>query len=355
MKQKIPVSVLGATGAVGQRFVQLLSGHPWFEIAAVAASRRSCGRRYTDVCHLTLPFDPPANIADMIVRPLDTSLPGTLVFSALPAEIAKKVEPTFATSGYAVCSNASAFRYEPDVPLIIPEVNGGYLSLITRQRKTRNWPGFIITNPNCCTTGIALVLKPLHTAFVVERVFISTMQALSGAGYPGVASLDISDNVLPYIAGEEEKIEREIPLLLGDIIDEGQIEAKIEVSAHANRVPVVDGHTISLSIGFKKRPTPAAAADALRKFQAPGEMRGLPSAPRHTILLRTEQDRPQPRWDRAAEGGMAVTVGRIRPCPLLDLRLVLVVHNTIRGAAGGAILNGEALLKKGFIPKRGAI
>ncbi|MCK4314772.1 MAG: aspartate-semialdehyde dehydrogenase, partial [Anaerolineae bacterium] len=322
MANKVPVSVLGATGAVGQRFVQLLVDHPWFEIVALAASERSVGRLYKDACNWIIPGDPPLSLGEMIVSPLEPTLPGRLVFSALPAEVAREVEPRFAQDGYAVCSNASAFRYEPDVPLVIPEVNAGHLALIERQRKKRGWSGFIVTNPNCSTTGIAIALKPLHNAFGLKKVFATTMQAVSGAGYPGVPSLDILGNLLPYIHGEEEKIERETRLLLGSVEDAKQVEAEIIVSSQANRVPVIDGHTICLSLGFKNPPAIEKAVAVLARFRGPERIRELPSSPGNPILVRPESDRPQPRRDRDAEGGMAVTVGRVRGCPLLDLRMV---------------------------------
>ncbi len=347
MASKIPVAVLGATGAVGQRFVQLLAEHPLFEIAALAASKRSAGRGYADACRWVIPGDPPASLREMLVSKLEPNLPARLVFSALPANVARDVEPRFAGAGYAVCSNASAFRYEPDVPLVIPEVNSEHLSLISAQHKVRGWPGFIITNPNCSTTGIVMALKPLHDAFCLNKVFAFTMQGASGAGYPGVPSLDILDNVIPYIGGEEEKIARETRLLLGDASDVKQREAEIKVSVHANRVPVIDGHTITMSLGFERKPTPDEAIEILRAFHGPAEVQSLPSAPKQPIVVRDEDDRPQPRRDRDAELGMAVSVGRVRKCPILDLRLVIVVHNTIRGAAGGSLLNGELLAMRG--------
>ena len=346
---KVPVAVLGATGAVGQRFVQLLTDHPWFEIVALAASERSAGRPYADACNWVIPGDPPPFASEMIVSSLEPTLPARLVFSALPASVAREVEPLFAQAGYAVCSNASAFRYEPDVPLVIPEVNADHLALIERQRAERGWSGLIVTSPNCTTTGIAMPLKPLDVAFGLRQVFATSMQAVSGGGYPGVASLDILGNVLPYIGGEEEKIERETRLLLGHVADGRRVEAEVVVSAQANRVPVLDGHTICLSVGFEKRPTVEEAIAALAGFRGPDVVRELPSAPEHPILVRREPDRPQPRRDRDAEGGMAVTVGRVRECPLLDLRLVSVSHNTLRGAASGSILNAELLVAKGYI------
>ena len=349
MESKIPVGILGATGAVGQRFVQILADHPWFEIASLAASERSAGRPYGEACHFILPGDVPDRIREMPVLPLEPGIPGKIVFSALPADVAREVEPRFAAAGYAVCSNASAFRNEPDVPLIIPEVNPDHLSLIPEQRKTRGFPGFIVTNPNCSTTGIAMALKPLDDAFGVEKVIAFTMQAVSGAGYPGVPALDIIGNVLPYIPGEEEKIAREARLLLGRVESEAQVPADFQVSAHANRVPVIDGHTICLSIGFRDPPAVEEAMDVLRAFRAPAPVRELPSAPVYPLALRPEVDRPQPRKDRDAERGMVVTVGRVRPCSILDLRMVVLVHNTLRGAAGGAVLNGELLVAKGFV------
>ena len=346
---KIPVAILGATGAVGQRFIQLLADHPWFEIAALAASERNVGRRYADVAKWVIPGDPPPAVAEMIVRPLEPGLPAQIVFSALPSEVARQVEPTFARAGYAVCSNASAYRQEPYVPLLIPEVNADHVAMIPHQRARCDWPGLIVTSPNCTTTGIVLPLKPLDDTFGLRRVFAVSMQAISGAGYPGVASLDILGNVVPYIGGEEEKIESETRLLLGRIENGMRIAADIAISAQANRVPVLDGHTVCLSVGFEKTPTVEEAVAALADFRGPEVVRKLPSAPGRPILVRPEPDRPQPRRDRDAMDGMAVTVGRVRPCPLLDLRLVTVSHNTLRGAASGAIMNAELLVAAGYV------
>ena len=346
---KIPVAILGATGAVGQRFIQLLTDHPWFEISALAGSERTVGKRYAEASRWVLPGDPPPSVGETVVSPLEPTLPAKLVFSALPASIASEVEPIFAQAGYLVCSNASAFRYEPDVPLIIPEVNGDHLELITRQRTERGWSGLIVTSPNCTATGIVLPLKPLDETFDLQRVFAATMQAISGAGYPGVASLDIMDNVVPYVVGEEEKIERETRLLLGSIEDGQRVEADVTVSAQANRVPVVDGHTVCLSLGFKKRSTVEEAVAVLSDFRGLDFVRELPSAPEHPVIVNIKPDRPQPRRDRDAEKGMTVTVGRVRECPLLDLRLVSVSHNTLRGAASGSLLNAELLVSEGYV------
>jgi len=346
---RIPVAVLGATGAVGQRFVQLLANHPWFEIAALAASERSSGRRYADACNWVIPGDPPPSLGDMTLDPLKANLKGRIAFSALPSSVASRVEPLFAQAGYAVCSNASAYRQEPDVPLVIPEINADHLRLIERQRARREWPGLIVTSPNCTTTGIALPLKPLDAAFGLRRAFVASMQAISGAGYPGVASLDILGNVIPYIEGEEEKVEMETRILLGAVTDGSRTEADVTISAQTNRVPVLDGHTICLSLGFDRSPSVAEAVEALTSFRGPENVMALPSAPASPIIVRTEPDRPQPRRDRDAAGGMAVTVGRVRPCPILDLRLVSVSHNTLRGAASGSILNAELLVAEGYV------
>jgi aspartate-semialdehyde dehydrogenase len=285
----------------------------------------------------------------VIVSPLEPNIPARIAFSALPSDVAREIEPLFAQAGYAVCSNASAFRQEPGVPLLIPEVNAGHLALIERQRVERGWSGFIVTSPNCTTTGIVMPLKPLDDAFGLRQVFAVSMQAISGAGYPGVASLDILGNVVPYIGGEEGKIEAETRLLLGRVVDGQRLEADIVVSAQANRVPVLDGHTVCLSLGFDKAPTVEEAVAVLAGFRGPDVVRELPSAPEHPILVRLESNRPQPRRDRDTEGGMTITVGRVRECPLLDLRLVSVSHNTLRGAASGSILNAELLVAEEYV------
>jgi aspartate-semialdehyde dehydrogenase len=334
---------------VGQRFVQLLADHPWFELTAVAASDRSVGRPFAEVAKWVIPGDPPPWVGDMTVLPLEPDLPAQLVFSALPGSVAREVEPAFAQAGYAVCSNASAFREVPDVPLLIPEINADHVAMIERQRAERGWKGLLVTSPNCTTTGAVMPLKPLDVAFGLQEVFVASMQAISGAGYPGIASLDVLDNVVPYIGGEEEKIEAEARLLLGKFEDGRRVEADVVVSAQANRVPVLDGHTVCMSMGFGAAPSVEGAIEALADFRGPEGVRTLPSAPEHPILVRSEPDRPQPRRDRDAEGGMAITVGRVRPCPLLDLRLVSVSHNTLRGAASGSILNAELLVAEGYV------
>jgi aspartate-semialdehyde dehydrogenase len=334
---------------VGQRFVQLLDGHPWFEITALAASEQSAGRPFAEVSKWVIPGDPPSGVGEMIVRPLVPDLPARLVFSALPGSVAREIEPAFARAGYAVCSNASAYREAPGIPLLIPEVNAGHVAMIEQQRVDRGWTGLLVASPNCTVTGMVMPLKPLDDAFGVRRVFAASMQAISGAGHPGVASLDILGNVVPYIGGEEEKIEQEARLLLGHMVNGQRIESDVVVSAQANRVPILDGHTVCLSIGFEKPSSPEAAIEVLASYRGAEVVRQLPSAPERPIVVRLEPDRPQPRRDRDAEGGMAVTVGRVRPCPLLDLRLVSVSHNTLRGAASGSILNAELLVASGLV------
>jgi aspartate-semialdehyde dehydrogenase len=285
----------------------------------------------------------------MVVQPLTPQLPARLVFSAVPSQIARDIEPEFAKAGCLVCSNASALRAVDDVPLLIPEINADHLALIAYQRARRGWSGLIVTSPNCTITGVAVALKPLDAAYTVRKVFMTSMQAISGAGYPGVAALDILGNVIPHIPGEEEKFEQELRKLLGAATSNGLTLPDLVLSAHANRVPVLDGHTVSISVGFDRHPTPDEAHQVLAAYQPPAVCRQLPSAPEHILHIRTESDRPQPRRDRDAAGGMAVSVGRIRPCPLLDLRMTTVTHNTLRGAASGAILNAELLVAQGYL------
>ncbi len=346
---KIPVTVLGATGAVGQRFVQMLAEHPFFEIVSLSGSQRSAGQRYGEACRWVLPGSPPESVCQMRVSPTTTDLPGRVAFSALPAGIAREVEPQFASQGYAVCSNASALRQTTGVPLLIPEINADHLAMIPTQKSVLGWKGLAVTSPNCTTNGIAMTLKPLDDAFGVETLFCSTMQAISGAGYPGLPALDINDTVLPYIQNEEEKIQSETNLLLGRMVNGERLPAKITVSAHANRVPVVDGHTITMSIKFKTKPSVADVIHILESFRGPKEVAQMPTAPRQPIIVRREADRPQPRRDRDAGHGMSVSVGRVRSCPIFDIRLVTVVHNTVRGAAGGSVLNAELLSAKGLL------
>jgi aspartate-semialdehyde dehydrogenase len=346
---KIPVGVLGATGMVGQRFVNLLENHPWFEVVAVTGSERTVGGIYGEVCRWVLDEDPPEAVSKLTVLPSEPGFAAKIVFSALPSAKAKEIEPRFAQAGYAVCSNASAYREAPGVPLLIPEVNGDHLKMLEQQRAAQGWSGLIVTSPNCTTTGLAMSLQPLHKAFGVTQVFVTTLQAVSGAGHPGVPFLDIHDNLIPYISGEEEKIQSETCLLLGTIEGTDRFPAEIGISAQANRVPVIDGHTLSIAAKFENTPTPAEAIAVLEAYRGPESISQLPSAPPQPIIVRREPDRPQPRRDSNASNGMAVTVGRIRPCSLLDLRMVSVVHNTLRGAASGSILNAEWLVTEGHI------
>jgi aspartate-semialdehyde dehydrogenase len=349
MKRRIPVAVLGATGTVGQKFVRLLARHPWFELTALAASSNSVGKSYGEAVRWREPVELPGSLAAMPVRECSPPLPASIVFSALEAEIAGPIEQSFARSGSMVVTNTRTHRLDPDVPLLIPEVNPEHLGLIDCQRETRRWTGAILANPNCSTAALALALAPLHRTFGIEQLFVSTLQAVSGAGYPGVPSLDIVGNVIPFIGGEEEKIERESRKILGDL-EQGAVQpAGFSVSAHANRVAVVDGHMVTVSVGFKQRVQPTEALAALREFRGPARVAGLPSSPDPPIQVDERIDRPQPRLDLDRGGGMAVTVGRVRSCPLLDLRMVVLGHNTVRGAAGQAVQIAELLVAEGRI------
>jgi len=351
MSQKFRVGILGATGTVGQRFIQLLEGHPQFEVTALAASDRSQGKSYREACAWRLPGEMPASVHSLVVAAPVPPLDCDLIFSSLPGEMARETEEAFARAGYAVISNSSAFRMDEDVPLLIPEINPEHLALIATQRKARGYEcGFIVTNPNCSTIMIALALAPLHARFGVESCVATTMQALSGAGYPGVASLDVVDNVLPYIGGEEEKIESETLKILGRMGDAGTVErADMRVSAQCHRVNVSDGHLAALRVKLARRVEVEEIKDALASFTAlPQELR-LHSAPARPIIVRDEEDRPQPRLDRDAGRGMSITIGRIRRDTVLDYRFVALSHNTVRGAAGAAILNAELLAVHGYL------
>jgi aspartate-semialdehyde dehydrogenase len=349
-RTRIPVAVLGATGAVGQTFIRLLIGHPWFELTAVAASERSAGKRYGDAARW-LGGELPASVASMCVVPCDPAhVTAPLVFSALDAAVAGDVEAAFAHAGRMVLSNARNYRLEPDVPLLIPEVNPEHLALLDRQRSARGWDGAIITNPNCATTVIAMALAPLHRAFGVRQLFATTLQALSGAGYPGVPSLDILGNVIPFIGGgEEEKIQSETPKLLGTLADGAVVPAPMAVSAQVTRVPVEHGHTACLAIALERRATPEQALASLADWRSPIASLNLPSAPERTLVITRADDRPQPRRDVDTGGGMSVVIGRVRSDPIADLRLVALGHNTIRGAAGASILNAELLVARGLV------
>jgi aspartate-semialdehyde dehydrogenase len=348
----IRVGVLGATGAVGQRFVQLLEAHPWFELAAVAASERSAGRRYGEACSWRLDAPMPAAARDLLVQPLEPKLDCEVVFSALDAAVAGPAEEAFAEAGYAVLSNSRNHRMDADVPLLVPEVNPDHVALIPTQRRRRGWRGFIATNPNCSTTTLVLALAPLDRRFGVTAVAVTTLQAVSGAGYPGLPSLDILGNVIPGIAGEEEKIERETRKILGTMAGTEVSAHPATVSAQTTRVPVVDGHTASVFVSLRTDPGLEAVKEAFRAFRGAPQERRLPSAPDHPTLLMEEPDRPQPRLDLGLERGMASVVGRLRPCPLMGYKFVVLGHNTIRGAAGAALLNAELLHSEGILTSR---
>ena len=349
---KIRVGVLGATGAVGQRFVQMLQGHPWFELSVLCASPRNTGKRYADACNWLLRGDMPPHLRDCILEEMAPGIDCQLVFSALPSGPARTIEAELAAAGYIVCSNASAYRYEPDVPLLIPEVNPEHVGLIDLQRRQRGWQGFITTNPNCSTTHLVSALHPLHEAFGVKKVFVVTMQAVSGAGYTGVPSMDVIDNVIPYIGGEEEKMEsREPQKLLGQFDGQAVQMADFVVSAHCNRVPVRNGHLAAVSVEFARRPSLEEVRQAWAEYEPLPQRMGLPSAPEEAILYREEANRPQPRMDRLAGSvpGMTTVVGRLRADPLLHVKFLTLGHNTIRGAAGGSLLNAELLAAQGYL------
>ena len=348
MPNKIPIGVLGATGMVGQRFVQLLEHHPWFEVAWLAASERSSGLPYAEAARWKLNTPIPEKVAKMRVSDATPDGAPKVIFAALDAGIAKELEPKFAEAGHAVITNSSAFRMHEDVPLVIPEVNGDHLKLIEKQPTRKRNGGFIATNPNCSAIGLVMALAPLHRKFGIEAVFVATMQAVSGAGYPGVASLDILGNLIPYIGGgEEEKIETETLKILGQ--DDGAKPYSAVVSAQVNRVPVIDGHTMTVSVELAKKPETAAVVDALRAFQGEPQTLKLPTAPRPAILVMDAINRPQPRLDADLGGGMMITVGRVRPCPVLSQKFVALGHNTIRGAAGASVLNAELMKAKGLL------
>jgi aspartate-semialdehyde dehydrogenase len=350
MSNKIPVGVLAATGSVGQRFVQLLDNHPLFQVVALTGSDRGLGKPYAEVCRWLLPGDMPAWARDLPVLPTTPeAVQVPLVFSGLPTDIAKEAEPLFAQAGVGVCSNASAYRMEADVPILLPEVNPDHSALIPVQQRNHGWSGWIVTNSNCTSTGMTVALKALQDAFGLNKVFAVSMQALSGAGYPGVPSMDIIDNVIPYIGGEEEKVESEPRKMLGSFQGEEIEFADFAISAHTNRVSVSDGHTVCLTIEFNRRAKLADISAALSQYQAPAISRDLPSAPRPSILVRSEDNRPQPRLDRLAGAGMTTVVGRVRYDSIYDARLVVLSHNTIRGAAGGSLYNAELLAAQGYI------
>lgn len=350
MAKKFSVGILGATGVVGQRFVQLLEDHPQFEITALAASDRSQGKTYAEACTWRLPGEMPDYVKQIVVQPPAPPLDCDFVFSSLPGDVATAAEPKFARMGFPVISNSSSYRMTEDVPLLIPEVNPEHLELIDAQRTNREYDrGFIVTNPNCSAIVIVMALAPLHAKFGVSACVVTTMQALSGAGYPGVASLDATDNVIPFIGGEDEKVETETRKILGEVSQGSAIESDMKVSAQCNRVNVTDGHMASIRVKLARPATITEMRDALASFTAEPQGLKLHSAPARPLIVRDEIDRPQPRLDRDAGNGMSVTVGRLMADTVFDYRFVALGHNTIRGAAGTAILNAELLVARGYL------
>ena len=349
--ERIPVAVLGATGSVGQRFVQLLESHPWFRLHEVVASERSAGRSYSDAADWRLDTLLPASAAELEVKPLGAELESRLIFSGLDSSVAGEAEDDYANRGCVVVSNSRNHRMDADVPLLIPEINADHLGAIERQKKRRGGKGYILTNPNCSTIGLAMAIAPIERSFGIDQLHVTTMQAISGAGYAGVPSYAILDNVIPFIGGgEEEKIESEPRKILGSWQNDRFTDAPFRISAQVNRVATIDGHLMTISLKLREGGVDLdAIRDAIINFSAEPQRLNLPSAPKRPIHYASEPDRPQPRLDRDRESGMAVTVGRLRPCPLLDIRMVALVHNTIRGAAGAALLNAELLEAKGML------
>lgn len=346
MGRRYRVGILGATGTVGQRFVQLLQGHPQFEISALAASDRSAGKTFAEACAWKLTGTIPENVREIVVQPIEPPLDCDIVFSSLPSSVARETEEAFARAGYPVISNSSSYRMDEDVPLLIPEINHEHLALIAVQQKKRGFgKGFIVTNPNCAVASFAPPLAALHRKFGIESAVVTTMQAISGAGYPGVSSMDIADNVLPYIAGEEPKVETEAQKILGTIKDGAIEKADFTVSAQCFRVDVIDGHTASVRVNLKQTVTMENVIEAMKEFPS----LDLHSSPKNFIEVSDEPTRPQPRLDRDNGAGMTITVGRVFPDNVFDYRFVSLSHNTVRGAAGSAILNAELLIAKNVI------
>jgi len=351
MANKLRVGILGATGTVGQRFVQLLENHSRFEITALAASDRSQGKTYAEACSWKLAGEIPEAVKSIVVSACEPNLDCDLVFSSLPSEMARETEENFAREGYPVISNSSAFRMDEDVPLLIPEINHDHLKLLEVQKQTRNFKegGLIVTNPNCSTIVVVMALAPLHYRYGLESVVITTLQAISGAGYPGVASLDITDNIYPFIKGEEEKVESETQRIMGQFQNDKVEYAPFPVSAQTIRVNVVDGHTAAIRFKLKSTPSIEEIKETLSNFSSLPQELKLETAPQRPIIVREEQDRPQPKLDRNAGGGMATSVGRIMHDKVLGYRMIALNHNVIRGAAGAAVLNAELMLSQSLL------
>ncbi len=348
--ERIPVGILGATGMVGQEFVSFLKDHPWFDLTWLGASDRSSGKPYHEATVWRLGGEIPAYVRDIVVSESKPTGAPQLVFSAMDASVATEIEQAFAAAGHVIVSNSRNHRMDADVPLLVPEINADHLRLIRIQRQQRGWKGQIVTNPNCSTVVLVMALAALKP-FGIKRVIVTTMQAISGAGYPGVASMDINANVVPFIGGEEEKMQQETQKILGDFTD-GVVEPlAAKVSAHCNRVPVVDGHTITVSVELEKKASEAEMLAAWRAWRGEPQRKGLPSAPPCPVIYMHEKDRPQPRRDVERENGMAVFVGRLRKCPVLDYKFVALGHNTVRGAAGAAVLNAEVMKAEGYLDR----
>jgi aspartate-semialdehyde dehydrogenase len=348
MSERIPVGVLGATGMVGQEFVSFLRDHPWFDLTFLGASDRSAGKRYHEATTWRLGGETPAYVRDIIVSDSVPKGAPKLMFSAMDASVATEIEQAFAAAGHFIVSNSRNHRMDADVPLLVPEANADHLELLPAQRKARGWAGGIVTNPNCSTIVLVMSLAPLKQ-FGIKKVIVTTMQAVSGAGYPGVASLDILGNVVPFIGGEEPKMESETQKILGTFAGTKIEPLDAKVSASCNRVPVVNGHTICVSVEFAAKPSEAEIIAALNGFRGAPQLKDLPSAPKQPVIYMEQADRPQPRRDVERENGMAVFVGRLRKCPVLDYKFVAMGHNTVRGAAGAAVLNAELMKVQGLL------
>jgi aspartate-semialdehyde dehydrogenase len=344
----IEVGILGGTGMVGQHFIRFLQGHPWFKLTWLGASDRSAGKKLSEATSWRLDGEMPDEAACLTVSDSKPGNAPRLVFSAMDASVATEIERAFAEAGHVVVSNSRNHRMETDVPLIVPEINPSHLSLIPVQQKNRRWKGMIVTNPNCSTITLTLGLAPLKQ-FGITRILATTMQAVSGAGYPGVASMDILANVIPFVSSEEEKMQQETQKILGEVADGKTVPLAARMSAHCNRIAVVDGHTVATSIEFASKPTIEEALQAIESFSSVPQQRNLPSAPKHPVQYVSAQDRPQPRRDAARENGMVVFIGRLRECPVLDLKFVACGHNTIRGAAGAAVLNAELMVSEALL------
>jgi aspartate-semialdehyde dehydrogenase len=348
--ERIPVGVLGATGMVGQEFVNFLEGHPWFDLTWLGASDRSAGKAYKDATAWRLGGETPAYVRDIVVSDSKPAGAPKLVFSAMDASVATEIEQAFASAGHIIVSNSRNHRMDPDVPLLVPEINADHLKLIPEQQRKRGWKGQIVTNPNCSTIVLVMALAPLKQ-FGIERLIVTTMQAISGAGYPGVPSMDITANVVPFIGGEEEKMQQEPHKILGDFTGSVVEPLAAKVSAHCNRVPVVDGHTITVSIELKKKPSEHDLLNAWQNWRGVPQQKNLPSAPPCPVIYMHQPDRPQPRRDVERENGMAVFVGRLRKCSVFDYKFVAMGHNTVRGSAGAAVLNAEVMKAEGYLDR----